>query len=157
VTVDMHKMRRRSHSLRRAFSMKLRGSEKHAATHLQAWWRAQLARLAEQRVQKAARIQRQKILSAAALAIQRTIARGCAGRRRFYEAREFLCGFLQLALFKLLLLCVSLLTDHLFSLFLLPTPPPHPPTTQEHTRRPYTHAPAPTPTKQRVGRQPSLN
>ena len=39
VKVDMHKMRRRSHSLRRVFSLKMRGSEKHAAIHLQRWWR----------------------------------------------------------------------------------------------------------------------
>ena len=69
--------------------MKLRGNEKHAAVHLQAWWRSQMARLAAQRVKKAERIKRQKIQSAAALVIQRTVARGCAGRRRFYEARTY--------------------------------------------------------------------
>ena len=87
VKVDVQKMRRRSHSLRRAFSMKMRGKEKHAALHLQMWWRSQFARLEVRRRKKLEKMVQQKKNNAAAIVIQRTVARGCAGRRQFYQAR----------------------------------------------------------------------
>ena len=66
----------------------MRGSEKHAAIHLQRWWRGQQARIESRQLQRAERMKQRKIKSAAALVIQRTVGRGCAGRRKYYEARK---------------------------------------------------------------------